>query len=569
MRRTHEGMTFPQPRKLKGQASAGEFDFITRPVATIALQPKGEFIPDLIDLNEETRQVLDSLRAAGGRPLIVGGAVRDGLLSRSHGGTVDSMDIDIEVYGLSKEEVRSALPGEVNEVGQAFGVFNTSVNGQDFDVALPRQDNKTGDGHRGFVVETDPNMPFEVAFARRDFTMNAMGWDSESGELVDPLGGRADLDAGILRHTGNKFQEDPLRVLRGVQFAGRFNMELAPETAELCQEMAPTFHQLHKDGIWKQFRKLTTEGTHISKALEALHASGWEKHFPGLAATRGVPQDLRWHPEGDVNVHLGLAGDQAAAIARRDGLDEEDTSTLVLAAITHDFGKAVSTKIKDDGTITSGGHHETGVDPAREFLDQIGAPGRYHEKILPLIREHMCHTPGGGVEISDSAVRRLLRRLDNAGGGPTLKQWSQLVEADKAGRGEGARHTRNYLNDWLEIADRLGNEKAISKTLLKGPHLAEAGIPQGKLWAIIVAQSEEAQDDGVFGDEAGAKEWLATNQDDILKEAQRRLQKAAAAYEKKKAAQDIITKARAAVQKAEARALRAAKREAELAASLG
>lgn len=558
-------MTIPQPRKLKGQASAGEFDFITRPVATIALQPKGECIPDLIDLNEETRTVLDGLRAAGGRPLIVGGAVRDGLLARTHGGTVDSMDIDIEVYGLSKDRVRKALPGDVNEVGQAFGVFNTSLNGQDFDVALPRQDNKTGDGHRGFVVETDPNMPFETAFARRDFTMNAMGWDPESGELVDPLGGRSDLEAGILRHTGDKFQEDPLRVLRGVQFAGRFNMELAPETAELCREMAPTFHQLHKDGIWKQFRKLTTEGTHISKALEALHASGWEKHFPGLAATRGVPQDLRWHPEGDVNVHLGMAGDQAAAIARRDGLDEEDTSILVLAAITHDFGKAVSTTIKDDGTITSGGHHETGVEPAREFLEQIGAPLRYHEKILPLIREHMCHTPGGGVEISDSAVRRLLRRLDNAGGGPTLKQWSQLVEADKAGRGEGARHGRNHLPDWLAIADRLGNEKAISKTLLKGPHLAEAGIPRGKLWAVIVAQSEEAQDDGAFSDEAGVKEWLATNEAAILKEAERRLQKAAAAYEKKQAAHLIATKARAAEQKAAARALKAAKREAELA----
>ena len=560
-------MTFPQPRKPKGQRSAGEFDFITRPVGTITLQPQGECIPDLIDVTPETEKVLKALRADSGRHLIVGGEVRDGLLSRTQGGAVDSMDVDIEVYGLSKEEVRKALPGDVNEFGQEFGVFNTSLNGQDFDVALPRQDNKTGEGHRGFVVDTDPNMPFEIAFARRDFTMNAMGWDAATGELVDPLGGRADLEAGILRHPSDHFSEDPLRVLRAVQFAGRFNMELAPETAELCREMAPAFHQLHKDGIWKQFRKLSTEGTHISKALEALHASGWESHFPGLAATRGVPQDLRWHPEGDVNVHLGMAGDQAAAIARRDGLDEEETSILVLAAITHDFGKAHSTKVKEDGTITSGGHHETGVAPAKDFLDRIGAPGRYHEKILPLIREHMCHTPGGGVEISPSAVRRLLRRLDHAGGGPTLKQWSLLVEADKAGRGAGARHTRNYVPDWLDVAERIGNETAISKTLLRGPHLAEAGVPKGKLWAIIVAQSEEAQDDGVFSDEAGARNWLATNEDAIMTEAKRRLQKSEAAYAKKKAAQDIVTAAKVAVQKAEAKALRAAKREAEQAAA--
>lgn len=560
-------MTTIHARQPKGIPAGGQFAPGTHPEADVSLRPASAIIPDLIELTPETEQVLDALRAAGGRPLIVGGAVRDGLLSRTQGGTVDSMDVDIEVYGLSKDEVRNALPGEVNEFGQAFGVFNTSLNGQDFDVALPRQDNKTGDGHRGFVVETDPNMPFEIAFARRDFTMNAMGWDAATGELVDPLGGRADLEAGILRHPSEHFSEDPLRVLRGVQFAGRFGMEFAPETAELCREMAPAFHQLHKDGIWKQFRKLSTEGTHISKALEALHASGWEPHFPGLAATRGVPQDLRWHPEGNVNVHLGMAGDQAAAIARREGLDEEETSILVLAAITHDFGKAHSTKVKEDGTITSGGHHETGVEPAREFLNGIGAPGKYHEKILPLIREHMCHTPGGGVEISPSAVRRLLRRLDHAGGGPTLKQWSLLVEADKAGRGEGARHTRNYVPDWLAVAERIGNETAISKTLLKGHHLAEAGVQNRKMWAIIVSQSEEAQDDGAFSDEAGARDWLAANEEVIMTEARRRLQKLEAAQAKRAAALAVATKARAAVQKAEARALKAAKREAEQAAA--
>ncbi|TQJ66560.1 tRNA nucleotidyltransferase (CCA-adding enzyme) [Arthrobacter sp. SLBN-100] len=392
--------------------------------------------------------------------------------------------------------------------------------------------------------------------------MNAMGWDAESGELVDPLGGRADLEAGILRHPSDHFQEDPLRVLRAVQFAGRFNMELAPETAELCREMAPAFHQLHKDGIWKQFRKLSSEGSHISKALEALHASGWEKHFPGLAATCGVPQDLRWHPEGAVNVHLGMAGDQAAQIARRDGLDEEETST----GPRRDHPRLRQSPLHQDHGRRQHhlrGHHETGVEPARDFLDRIGAPGRYHEKILPLIREHMCHSPGGGVEISGSAVRRLLRRLDNAGGGPTLKQWAQLVEADKAGRGEGVLHTRNYVPDWLAVAERIGNEKAIGKALLKGGHLADAGIPEGKLWAIIVAQSEEAQDDGVFSDEDGARAWLAANEEAIMTEAKRRLQKSEAAYAKKKAARDIITAARVAEQKAAAKALRAAKREAE------
>lgn len=286
------------PRQPRGIPAGGEYAAYAHAEGDLTLRPAGAVIPDLIELTPETREVLDSLRAAGGRPLIVGGAVRDGLLSRAGNGTVDSMDVDIEVYGLSKKEVWKALPGDVQEFGQSFGVFNTTLNGQDFDVTLPRGDSKTGDGHRGFVVQTDPEMSFEDAFGRRDFTMNAMGRDNATGELIDPFGGRADLEAGILRHPSDHFAEDPLRVLRGVQFAGRFGMEFAPETAELCREMAPTFHQLHKDGVWKQFRKLTVEGTHISKALQALHAAGWEDHFPGLAATRGVPQDLIWHPEG-------------------------------------------------------------------------------------------------------------------------------------------------------------------------------------------------------------------------------------------------------------------------------
>jgi hypothetical protein len=182
-------MTTIRARQPTGIPVGGQFASGSHSEGALTLPQQWDIIPDLIDLTPETEQVLGALRAAGGRPLIVGGAVRDGLLARTQGGVVDSLDIDIEVYGLSKEGVRKALPGEVNEFGQEFGVFNTSLNGQDFDVALPRQDNKTGEGHRGFVVETDPDMPFEIAFARRDFTMNAMGWDSATGEIVDPLGG--------------------------------------------------------------------------------------------------------------------------------------------------------------------------------------------------------------------------------------------------------------------------------------------------------------------------------------------------------------------------------------------
>ncbi|MGO4145287.1 CCA tRNA nucleotidyltransferase [Paenarthrobacter sp. YAF11_1] len=475
-------------------------------------------IPDLLQLTPEARQVLDCLRAAGGRPLIVGGSVRDALLSRASGAAVDSKDIDIEVHGLTTAQVTAALPGHVMEVGQHFGIVSATVGGQVFDVSLPRQESET------------------EAFARRDFTINAMGWDDLSGTIVDPFGGQADLAAGILRHTSAAFGDDPLRVLRAMQFSGRFGFELVPETAELCRSLAPAFVDLPKARIWGEFYKLASKGTFISTALDTLFVSGWEEHFPELAATRGVPQDLEWHPEGDVNIHLGLAGDQAARIARRDHLGAGETATLVLAAITHDFGKAVSTTIDVTGRITSNGHNVTGVEPARSFLRRIGAPGRYEDKILPLIREHMCHTPEGPQgTISDSAVRRLMRRLDQANSGPSMEDWARLVEADKEGRGPGAHQGVNHLPTWLAKAERLAKEPVVGTTLLRGASLAAADIPRGRLWQFVIEQSRDVQDDGLFSDEEGAAAWLFANRDTVVAEAGRRLAEFQAAAEGKKA----------------------------------
>ncbi|WP_243836867.1 CCA tRNA nucleotidyltransferase [Paenarthrobacter nitroguajacolicus] len=463
-------------------------------------------IPGLINLTPEARRVLDSLRAAGGRPLVVGGSVRDALLSRDRGVVVDSKDIDIEVHGLTTAQVSAALPGHVMEVGQHFGIFSATVGGQVFDVSLPRQESET------------------EAFARRDFTIDAVGWDDRSGEVVDPFGGQRDLAAGLLRHTSTAFGDDPLRVLRAMQFSGRFGFELAPETAQLCRSLTAAFTDLPKARIWGEFYKLASKGTFISRALETLRLSGWEEHFPELAATRGVPQDPEWHPEGNVHVHLGLAGDQAARIARRDHLDAHQTATLVLAAVTHDLGKAVSTVIDANGRITSNGHNITGVEPARTFLRRIGAPGQYENKILPLIREHMCHSPEGHQgTISDSAVRRLIRRLDHANSGPSIEDWARLVESDKAGRGAGARQGVNHLPTWLAKAERLAKEPVVGTTLLKGAALASADIPRGRLWRFVIEQSRDAQDDELFSDEEGAAAWLHAHRDAVVAEAMRRL----------------------------------------------
>lgn len=348
--------------------------------------------PNLVPLSPAAQQILAACRAAGGRPLIVGGSVRDALLAAHRGQVVHPKDVDVEVYGADAADLIPALGqvGTVNEVGVSFGVLTVRCGEEDFDVSLPRVDSKVSGGHRGFDVRVDHDLDEVDAFGRRDFTLNAMGWDPTTDELVDPYGGLADLEAGVLRHTTDAFDEDPLRVLRGVQFAGRFGFTLVPETVARCRALTGSFAQLSSDPVWGEWSKIATKARWPSKSLEALHETGWEQHFPELVAVRDVPQDPAWHPEGAVHVHLGLSADAAAQVAEDAGLDDEQRTIAVLGAMLHDLGKSTHTRDEDDGRITSRGHAEAGEQPVRSFLKRIGAPERFAPMIVPIVREHMC-----------------------------------------------------------------------------------------------------------------------------------------------------------------------------------
>ena len=192
-----------------------------------------------LDLSADERaravvhRIAELAHARGGRALIVGGAVRDAV--RGH----PSADLDVEVYGLAPDVVESMLASEfaLDRVGMAFGILK--IKQSPIDVSLPRRESKAGMGHRGFEVLADPHMPVAEAAARRDFTINSMAYDPRTHELLDPHGGVADLKAGLLRHTSIAFADDPLRVLRAMQFAARFNMTLHPETAALARTIEP------------------------------------------------------------------------------------------------------------------------------------------------------------------------------------------------------------------------------------------------------------------------------------------------------------------------------------------
>jgi tRNA nucleotidyltransferase (CCA-adding enzyme) len=445
-------------------------------------------------LGADVERVLRAIRDAGGRPMLDGGFVRDSLM-----GVTGSKDIDMEVYGISDPDVLiGALSGvgRVTEAGKVYGVIKVRAGEQDIDISIPRREAKTGAGHRGFTVIPDGDMGFAEATARRDFTVNAMLFDPATGEVTDCHGGLRDLEAGILRHTSERFSEDPLRVLRGVQFAARFGFSMAPETARLCRGLFDSYRELSIERVWVEWEKIGTRGTHISRALAVLRDTWWEARYPELARMYGAEQDPEWHPEGDVWTHAGLAADQAARLADEAGLAGTDRLVVVFAALLHDIGKVTHTQYGD--RITSHGHAEAGVGPAREFLASAGCPDGITARILPLIREHM-NCLGRPAR---PAVRRLVRRLAPA----TLTELALVCAADQKGRGDP--DAPGTADGWLEMGRDLKVHERPAKGLLTGDHLIAAGMRPGPAFKPVLAEALAAQDAGEFDDEAGALRWL-------------------------------------------------------------
>lgn len=213
--------------------------------------------------NQETiRKIVGTISSAGGRAYLVGGAVRDKHIA----GQPASKDVDFLVTGLTREQIVAAISqiGKAKEVGEAFGVVTGRVDGEDFDFALPRSsETKTGEGHTDFAVETDPNASPETDLARRDFTFNAMLEDPVTGEMIDPFGGLEDLRAKVVRTVGDpreRFKEDPLRMLRAIQFASRFGFTIEQKTAQAIRELAQTLKSVSGERVLLELRKAWTKG---------------------------------------------------------------------------------------------------------------------------------------------------------------------------------------------------------------------------------------------------------------------------------------------------------------------
>ena len=297
------------------------------------------------------RRIATRVREAGGRAMLVGGVVRDGLTG------APCKDIDMEVYGLAPAALRALLAemGEVQERGASFGVLGLAHS--NLDIAMPRRERRTGARHTDFDVDVDPGLSFEEASRRRDFTINAMLRDPLTGELVDCWGGQDDLKARIIRRVNDAtFPEDALRVFRAAQFAARLDAEIDPWTVALCAQMDVS--ELSMERVFDELEKALLKAERPSTFFRALRAMDHLKEFfPEVEACIGVPQNPVYHPEGDVFEHTMLVLDCAAALRDR----ARWPLGFMVAALTHDLGKAVCTETQPDGKITSYGHEVRGL----------------------------------------------------------------------------------------------------------------------------------------------------------------------------------------------------------------
>lgn len=451
--------------------------------------------PDIGILPETLTRICRRIAAHDGRAWLVGGSVRDMLLGRL------PKDFDLEIYGLDEHALLHAAQslGRCEQVGRQFGVVKLWSGGHEIDLALPRTESKKGEGHRGFAVQTDPQLDEQSASLRRDFTINAMMLDPLSGELLDFHDGRRDLDNGILRHVSPAFAEDPLRPLRAMQFAARFRLQLNPSTARLCRELVTEAGSLPLARIWEEWRKWS-QADAPSFGLAALQASGWLSLYPELQALIGCEQEREWHPEGDVWTHTALVLDQAAAVASRRGWQGKAREQLVFAALCHDLGKPLTTARHDNGRIHSKGHAEAGIEPSRTFLKGIGAPQGLITHVLPLVAEHLVHLHG---KPTPRAIRRLAHRLQPA----NIGMWEALVEADASGR-PPLPADRPAL-PWLEGACGMCVQKAAPEPLGNGEMLLRLGMKSGPAMGALLDAAYQAQLDGEFEDAEGARRWLS------------------------------------------------------------
>lgn len=453
---------------------------------------------------EAVEMLSREIAARGGRALVVGGAVRDMVAGQLSGSAVAVKDLDVEVYGIDPGELHALVEAHfaVGITGAAFAVLKATVPGasEQLDISVPRRERAVGEGHRDFEVSADPSLSFVEAAYRRDFTIGAMGYDPLTGEVFDPYGGAADLASGILRHVSPAFSEDPLRALRAARFAARFDLRVHPDTVALCRSLRPQAMALPAERRWGEIEMTLAQAARPGQALYVLDEIEWIDIFTELAALRGVEQDPGRHPEGDVFTHTAEVLNYWGTHLRT-GVTEDDLVVSV-AAMCHDFGKTSTTFVRE-GRLTSHGHEEAGIAPARTLLHSLGQM-RLADNIAPLIANHLAPVKLLHEGASNRALRRLSVRV------PRLDLLTLVAKADQGGRPpKDPTAALAECDRFYERVLSLDLEHGAPANLARGEDLIALGRTPGPEFREMLGAVYDAQLDGDITTRDQAKEMLA------------------------------------------------------------
>jgi len=327
----------------------------------------------------------------------VGGAVRDRLMNR--GAIVK--DRDYLVCGIPYRRLSELLKdyGQVDLVGKSFGVIKFTQYKNDnrftFDIALPRREISTGAGHKDFKVDFDPDLKVEDDLYRRDFTINAMAVSLENEKLIDPYGGKKDLDEGLIRKVAEiSFEDDPLRMLRAIQFAARFEFDIEEKTYQSIQENADLIENVSAERIAEELNKLLVLAEKPSLGLRMMQKTGLLKIImPEVEEMVAVDQPGGYH-KYDVFEHTMYAVDATPKVLH-----------LRLAALFHDISKPQTKRVMET-KATFYGHEKIGAKIARKVLSRLRYSKDIIRKVMALVDRHMFTT-----DVTDKGMRRLIRKV--------------------------------------------------------------------------------------------------------------------------------------------------------------
>ena len=402
----------------------------------------------------------------------VGGAVRDRLLGRP------VADQDYVVVGSTPEQLQQL---GYRPVGRDFPVFLHPQTHEEY--ALARTERKTARGYKGFEIYASPEITLEQDLARRDLTINAIARDDD-GNIIDPHHGVADLRAGILRHVGEAFVEDPVRVLRVARFAGRFGFAIAPETLELMREMVRNgeIDHLVPERVWQELSRGLMEDKPSRMLLALRECDALQRILPEVDALFGVPQPAQHHPEVDTGLHILLVMDYAAT--------HHHPLTVRFAALTHDLGKAATPQ---QHWPKHHGHEQKSVELVEHLCARLRVPGECRDLAVLAARYH------GDVhraqELRPATVAKLLAAADVYRRPERFEELLAACSCDYHGRAglESRAYPQADLLRAAAAAARAVDAGVIAQKAGADPVRIAAAIETARLDAVTRALSEMGQ----------------------------------------------------------------------------